>query len=326
MRVLVTGAAGFLGRHLTEKLLARGDDVVACDIAFDPPVSGQADVFRGSVTDADAMAMAMHECDAVIHGAAITNLWAKRSATFDEVNVEGTRNVLDAALAEGITRVVHVSSFVTLINGKRGDPLKVDERMELPAEAMFGPYPRSKRAAELVCRSHPLDPVIVMPSAPIGPGDHGPTPPGQMLADLAAKRLPALIDCAWNFVPVEALANGVLAALDRGVRGRRYLLTGANMETADLVGMLAELGLEPPRFRVPHGVALVAGHLEAGISAVTGSAPKGPLTGVRLAGPRLIFDNGRARRELGFDPGDPKAAFRAALAWEAAQRSGQPFG
>ncbi|MEM7505167.1 MAG: NAD-dependent epimerase/dehydratase family protein [Pseudomonadota bacterium] len=318
MKVLVTGAAGFLGRHLVDRLMARGDQVLCFDIQFDHPLPNWAEPVAGSITDPIALAKAMKGCDAVIHGAAITSLWTRNWRDYHRINVEGTRTVLDAAYAEGVLQLVHVSSFVTLIAGARqssGAPDLVDERLELPAGAMLGPYPRSKRLAELLCRNHPLDPVIVLPTAPIGPGDLVPTPPGQMLADLAGRRLPALIDCTWNFVDIRSLADGVIAAMDKGQRGRRYLLGGRNMNTADLAGLFEQVaGVAAPRARVPHAVALMAGHVEQCLSSLTGTPPKGPLTGIRLAGPRLFFDHGRAARELGYKPAPIDAAMRDALA------------
>lgn len=319
MKVLVTGAAGFLGRHLVTRLMARGDEVLCFDIRFDHPLPQWAEPVAGSVTDPVALARAMKGCDAVIHGAAITGLWTRDPRDYQRINVEGTRAVLDAAYAAEVLQLVHVSSFVTLISGGRvrgGVPELVDERLELPSGAMLGPYPRSKRQAELICRTHPMDPVIAMPTAPIGPGDYGPTPPGQMLADLAAKRLPALIDCSWNFVDIRSLADGVIAAMDRGQRGRRYLLGGRNMNTGDLARLFKEIsGVDAPKARVPHCVALMAGHAEQTLSRVTGTPPKGPLTGIRLAGPRLFFDHARAARELGYVPGPVDVAMRDALEW-----------
>ncbi|MEM0943565.1 MAG: NAD-dependent epimerase/dehydratase family protein [Pseudomonadota bacterium] len=316
MKVLITGAGGFLGRHLSEKLMAAGHGVVGLDLRLEPPLAPGCEPVLGSVTEPETVARAIKGCDAVIHAAAVTGLWAQRRTIFHEVNVEGTRIVLDAAEAEGISAMVQVSSFVTLIAGGRGPVETVDERLELPVEAMLGAYPRSKREAELICRAHAVDPVIVLPSAPIGPGDYGPTPPGRLLEDLANRKLPALLDCTWNFIGIEALAEGVIAALMRGVPGRRYLLSGENLTTAEMVKLFEVASSVPvTRWRVPHGVALASAHLEERLAAITGLSPKGPLTGVRPAGPRRRFDNARARAELDFDPPPVIDAFRAAIEW-----------
>ena len=217
--------------------------------------------------------------------------------------------------------MVLVSSYVTLIAGRRGDaPRQVDETLDLPPGALAGPYPRSKRLAELAALAADPPAVVVLPSAPVGPGDHGPTPPGAMLCDLAAGRLPAMIDCLWSLVDVRALAAGVIAALDRGEAGERYLMAGDSIGTDALTAMVARAsGRAGPRARVPHALALAAAGVSEGLSRLTGRPPGAPLTGVRLAGPRISFDSAKARAALGFAPGDPEVAIRDALAWFAAE-------
>ncbi|MEM1275796.1 MAG: NAD-dependent epimerase/dehydratase family protein [Pseudomonadota bacterium] len=316
-RVLITGAGGFLGRHLVRLLTEYGNQVTAFDTSFVPPLEPGAEPMIGTVTDERAVRRAIMECDAVIHCAAVTGLWASNPKIFDEVNVEGTKTVLDAAFAAEITRVVHVSSFVTLIGGGReAETETVDERMELPVEAMAGPYPRSKRKAELLCRAHPVQPVIVQPTAPLGPGDYNMTPPSQMFQDMANGDLPALIKSTWNFVDIRDLAEGVIAALELGQGGRRYLLGGTNMTTAEMVERFDRLAPQPaPRMRIPYGVALSAARAEAALGFLSAGPPKASLTGVRLAGPLRAFDTSRARDELGYTTRDPEETFRDALAW-----------
>lgn len=313
----MTGAAGFLGRHLAARLLARGDAVVGVDLGFARPLPAGAEAVAASVTDGAAMRRAAAGCDAVIHAAAVTGLWARDPAVFDRVNRGGTETVLAAAAAAGAARAVYISSFTTLIAGHRGDPpRRVDETLELPPEAMLGPYPRSKRLAEIAAAAAPLAAAIVLPSAPVGPGDHAPTPPGGLLRDLANGRLPAMIDCGWNLVDVRALAEGTLAALDRGVPGRRYLLAGEDMDTDGLLACFARVaGVPGPRARVPYPVALAAARVEAALARLTGRAPRAPVTGLRLAGPRRRFDSARARAELGWNPPPAEVAIRDALRW-----------
>lgn len=317
MKVAVTGAAGFLGRHLVRLLVARGDTPVAIDLAFVPPLGPGIPCHRASVTDRAAMERALAGADAVIHAAAITGLWARDAGLFERVNAGGTATVLEAAEATGLSRAVYVSSFVTLIAGPRSRVIQeVDETLELPPEAMLGPYPRSKRLGELISKNAGLPTVIVQPTAPIGPGDHAPTPPMKLLTDLANGKLPAMIDCTWNLIDIRALAEGVLAALDRGRPGRRYLLSGENLTTDRFLSRFAEVsGISGPKARVPYGVAYTAAWIEERIAGLTGRPPNAPLTGLRLAGPARRFSNARAAEELGFAPPPIDAALGDGLLW-----------
>ncbi|MEM9144674.1 MAG: NAD-dependent epimerase/dehydratase family protein [Pseudomonadota bacterium] len=319
MRVLVTGGGGFLGRHLIAGLVARGDQAVAFDRAFPEPVP-DAVCHIGDVTDPVAVEQAVAGCAGVIHAAALTGLWARDPAVFDQVNRGGTETVLGAAAKAGVRRAVHVSSYTTLIAGPRGPWRTVDETVEWPETAMLGPYPRSKWQAERVAEQAAVPTAIVLPAAPIGPGDATPTPPGAMLRDLANGALPAMIDCGWALVDVRAVAEATLVALDRGEAGRRYLLAGETLDTAALMALFERVsGVTPPRARVPHGIALAAGLVEAPVARLRCKPPTAPLTGVRLAGPRLRFDAARARAELGFAPPPVEAALRDALLWMRAQ-------
>ncbi|GMG81272.1 NAD-dependent epimerase/dehydratase family protein [Paralimibaculum aggregatum] len=317
MKVLVTGAGGFVGRHLVGQLVARGDEVVGVDrdLGADWPAA-----LRGvtaSVTDAAAMRAAAEGCDAVVHAAAVTGLWAPDPRIFERVNLGGTETVLAAAATAGATRAVLVSSYTTLIAGARSDPeTEVDETLELAPEALLGAYPASKRRAELAAAGGPLPAAIVLPSAPVGPGDRTPTPPGALLRDLANGAIPAMISCGWNLIDVRALASGVLAALDRGIAGRRYLLVGEDMDTGAFLAAFERVsGVPGPRARVPYRVALTAARVEAGMAGLTGRPPRAPLTGVRLAGPWRRFSGARAAEELDFRAPPVEDALRAALLW-----------
>jgi dihydroflavonol-4-reductase len=313
-RLLVTGAAGFIGGHLCTRAAAAGWDVTGLDLRMPqtPPFRAVA----GSILDTATLEEAMEGATAVIHGAAITGLWARNPADFTRVNLRGTEAVLAAARRRG-TRLVHISSYTTLIARNTPRDSLLDERILNPPEALLGPYPRSKRAAELAILSaaaEGLDALVVMPSAPIGPGDPGPTPPMRLIRDLAAGRLPAILETTMNLVGVEALADGILAALDRGQAGTRYLLSGVDAPLSEIADIIARhTGVRPPAMRVPYAVALAAAEVNEALARLTGRPPAAPVTGVRLAGRRVRFSNSRARQDLGFSPPTIEAALLRAL-------------
>lgn len=307
--VLVTGGAGFVGRHVVAALLEAGRGVRVLDTDAEAPLPGAVERLTGSILDAALLERACAGCDAVIHAAAIAHLWTRDPADFDRVNAEGTARVMEAAAG---ARVVHVSSYTTLMpRGAR--PGTATEADEYPPDALVPHYPISKRRAELAAEA--AGAVIVLPSAPVGPGDVHVTPPTAMIRDLAARRLPGMLDCRLNLVDVRALAGGILAALEKGGPGRRYLLAGADLTMDEFLAIFERVsGVRTPRARVPYWVALAAARAGEAAARLTGRLPRAPLAGVRLAGLDLRFDSARARAELGWTPPPIDDALGAALA------------
>ncbi|MCG8442756.1 MAG: NAD-dependent epimerase/dehydratase family protein, partial [Caulobacterales bacterium] len=257
---LVTGGAGFMGAHLARALAARGTPVRLLDRAppADPPAG--AEVILGSVTDREAVAAAMEGVDTLFHLAAIAMLWGR---DLDAVNAGGARTVLEGASAAGVRRVVHVSSLTTLVDraGPRR-PDTLDETRAIAPDRLCGPYPRSKRAGELIAQEAAragLHVTIALPTLPVGPGDRGGTPPTRMIADFAAGRTPAALETSFNLVDVRDLAAGLIALAERGRAGERYLLAGEDLTMTELLAALEALtGRAMPRARVPYGLAWLA--------------------------------------------------------------------
>lgn len=322
-RVLVTGAAGFLGRRLSAALIAQGCAVRGLDLAADGFEHGVEPVIA-SVTDRDAVRAAVAGVSDLVHCAAIADLWIADPARYDAVNAGGSACVFEEALRAGVSRAVHVSSFVTLVSGPWAEPpMALDETVELAPDALLGPYPRSKRLSELAAAraaSEGLHVAIVQPSAPIGPGDVNMTPPARLIADLAGGRLPAYLNCLMNLVDIDDVVAGVIAALERGAPGRRYLLCGEDVEMSELVKRVAQAaGARPPRMAAPALLALATAQVEDRISRITGRAPTAPLTGLRLALRRRRFSAARARAELHWRPQGLDPALAGAIDWLRAQ-------
>lgn len=318
MTTLVTGAGGFVGGHVVRRLVAAGEPVHALDLGWATPPPQQAERITASILDPDALAGAMRGVRSVIHAAAIAHLWTPDRFDYDRVNVVGTCRVLAAARRAG-ARTVLVSSYVTLVSrGEHGGRI-LDEMVEVPPSRLLGPYPRTKRQAELFALSAAAtgQPVtIVMPSAPVGAKDANLTPPSRMLRDLAAGRTPALLDCLLNLVDVRAVADAAIAARDRGAPGERYLLTGEDLAMREVAEAVARAtGRPAPRRTVPVAVALAAARAEAALARFTGRPPTAPLTGVRLAARPCRFDNSKARAALGFAPRPFEACLAEALEW-----------
>jgi len=289
VRVYVTGASGFIGSHVVRLLREEGWEVV--DDFVD-------------VGDLDGLRRAMAGCDAVFHLAA---LYAFRGSPeeFERVNVQGTSNVLHAARAEGVARVVHTSTCATC-GPVAGRP--ATEEDEPPAWELAVPYKATKLAAEelaLAAARDGMDLVVVNPTTPIGEGDHVPTPTGRMVRGVATGRFRAYLSgTGVNLVDVRDVARGHLLAWERGRRGERYLLGGEDKTLGEVFALIARAaGRRPPRLRVPYAAARAA--------AAVGLLNKHEIALARLP---MWFSSEKARRELGYDPGPVADAVGRAVA------------
>jgi dihydroflavonol-4-reductase len=316
---LVTGATGFVGSHVARLLVERGRRVrVLVRAASDACALEGLAVERaaGDLRDPASLDGALAGVRDVYHVAADYRLWARNPQEIYESNVTGTRNLLDAARRAGVERFVHTSTVATVAVPR---PALPDESTESALGEMIGHYKRSKwlgeqeafRAAE---RGLPV--VIVNPTAPVGPGDWKPTPTGRLIVDFLAGRIPAYVDTGLNVVAVEDVAEGHLAAAEKGKRGQRYILGGRNMTLKEILDALAEMtGRPAPRVRLPHAVALAAGYADHVVSRVLGREPNIPLDGVKMARHKMWVDCSKAARDLGFQAGPVEAALERAVRW-----------
>ena len=317
---LVTGGSGFIGQHLVDQLLADGERVRILDI--EPPRMRRAgvDYIEGSITDPNAVKLAMEGVRQLYHTAAIPHLWIPDPRMFEETNVIGTRIVFDEALRAGVERVVHTSSATVLIDGLvSGSPVSLDENYQTREGDLFGHYARSKWRAEALAReySQNLPVVIVLPTLPLGPGDRHLTPPSRMLLDFVNGKNSAYTNCILNVIDVRDVAAGHRLACTHGRPGHRYILNCHSLPMTSFLESLETLTGRPmPSWRVPGALALaVSGGVELWSNFVSSCAPIAPLAGTRMGLQPIIFDSARAKAELGL-PSTPLAATVSdAVAW-----------
>ena len=322
-RDLVTGGAGFLGRHVVAALLAEGRAVRILDLKPAPDLTAAgAEVHQGSITDPAAVAAAVQGVTRIFHLAAVPELWARDPTIFDRVNHEGTRRLLDAAARlDGLARFVHTSSEVVLVP-RPGQPCprRLDENLDLAPEALIGPYARAKRRAELAvlaAASEGLPACVVIPTMPLGPGDVSRTPPTRLVADLLAGRTPAYTEVMMNVVDARDAAAGHLAAASHGAAGARYLLGGHNVTMSALLAELAPFAPRPmPHRRIPGWVAQAFAALDTLVAdRITGRPPTAPRDGVTIARQQRPFDSARARAALGFRARPLAITLQDTVAW-----------
>jgi dihydroflavonol-4-reductase len=320
MRALVTGATGFVGAAVARALLREGWQVRA----LARPSSDRRnlrnlplEIAAGDLADRASLERALGECQALFHVAADYRLGAPDPRQLYRTNVEGTRNVLDAARTAGVQRVVYTSSVATV--GIPADGTPGNEDTPVGVTDMIGHYKRSKFLAEQLVREAaqtgtPV--VIVNPSTPLGPGDVKPTPTGQMVLDAAAGRMPAYVDTGLNIVHVDDVAAGHLLAFHRGRPGERYILGGDDMTLRQILIEIAGLvGRRPPRVRLPTAVVFPIAFLAEGVARITGRPGRITVEGVRMSRKRMFFSSDKARRELGYQWRPPREALLDAIAW-----------
>lgn len=320
-QTLLTGATGFVGSAVARTLRGAEFRVRALVRSGSPRLHLDGldlDFVEGDLRDADSVHRAMAGVRYVFHVAADYRLWARDPGEIYTANVDGTRNVMRAAIREGVERIVYTSSVATL--GLRPDGAPADESAPLSEKEGIGAYKRSKIAAERLVEdmiaSEGLRAVIVNPSTPIGPCDVKPTPTGRIIVEAARGRIPGFVDTGLNLVHVDDVAEGHLAALTRGAVGERYILGGSNVLFADMLAEIARMvGRRPPRLRIPRTVAMPVAFAAEAMARLTGREPFATMDGIRMAAHRMFFTSAKAERELSFRPRPYLQALKDAIAW-----------
>jgi dihydroflavonol-4-reductase len=314
--ILVTGATGFIGWHVARVLSERGNAVRALVRPQSKLRELDIEPVTGDLRDSESLRRAVASCGVVYHVAADYRLWARDSGPMYESNVEGTRNLLEAARAAGVERVVYTSTVGAIGVPKNGIG---DEDQPVGLKDMTGPYKRSKFLAERVALEFfaaGLPVVIVNPTAPIGDHDFKPTPTGKIILDFLRGAMPAYIDTGLNFVDVRDTAEGMLLACERGRPGERYILGSENLTLERIFQRLETVsGLRAPSHRIPYALALAAGVASTGWAAISGREPRVPLDAVRMARKKMFVSHAKAARELGFQPQPVDQALARAVAW-----------
>ena len=320
-QTLLTGATGFVGSAVARVLLSAGFPVRALVRRGSPRFHlGNLDLelIEGDLRDADSTARAVKGARYVFHVAADYRLWARDPREIFAANVDGTRNVMQAAIAAGVERVVYTSSVATL--ALRPDGAPADESGPLSEGQGIGAYKRSKIAAERLVEamiaSDGLPAVIVNPSTPIGPRDVKPTPTGRIIVEAACGRIPGFVDTGLNLVHVDDVADGHLAALERGAVGERYILGGTNVTFVAMLADIARLvARNPPRLRIPRAAIMPVAYAAEVAARFTGREPFATVDGVRMAKYRMFFTAAKAERELGYRSRPYIAGLEDAVQW-----------
>ena len=289
MKCFVTGASGFIGANLVHELVANRHRVRAL-LRPGSDLRGLQGVeferVEGDLSDRARLAQAMEGCDWCFHVAASYHLWLRDYGPMYEANVQGTRNVIEAAAQAGCMRIVYTSTVgcIGLPVPFEGRVTPSDESTPVREDQMSNHYKRSKWQAEQIAttlarRGMPV--IIVNPSTPVGPRDVKPTPTGQII-------------------------------------GQRYILGHAegNWTMKQALDVLAKVsGVAAPEWRIPYKFALIAAHMDEALSRLTRRPPRAPLAGVRMAKHKMYFNPAKAIRELHLPQTPPEEALADAVKW-----------
>lgn len=318
---VVTGGTGFVGAAVIRHLVAAGHRIRALArpgsdrrLLADLPV----EIVDGDLTHIASLSRILKGCGCLFHAAAFYSLWARDRRLFYDINVEGTRWILQAAADAGVRRVVYTST-VGALGIPEGGGVGTEETPVSLAD-MVGDYKRSKFLAEEVARTFArqgVPVVIVNPSTPVGPGDVKPTPTGQMIVDFLRGRMWAYLSTGLNLVDVDDVAAGHLLVAERGRVGERYILGCRNLTLREIFELLGRLaGIRPPRLKVSAGLILPLAWLSEWVAdRLTGRPPLVPMDAVRMARKTMFFDPSKAVRELGLPQSPVEEALARAVRW-----------
>jgi dihydroflavonol-4-reductase len=278
VRVFVTGGTGFVGKPTVGRLVEDGHEVrclvrrtsrtgeleeLGCELA------------HGDVTDKESVLEAVRGCEWVVNLANVYTFWEPDRSIYRRVNVEGTRNVMEAALEAGVSKVAHVSTLV--VWGNTPDAPFTEESPL--GTARFTEYAQSKYEGDLLVwqlyRQRGLPVVVLYPGVVLGAGD--PKATGQYAKDLIERRVPARIfeDSAFTFVHVEDVAEAIVRALEKeGNLGEKYLIGKHALTMGEFTRMVGEIsGVPLPKRRLPGPVVMAGAALMTKVADLTGRPP-----------------------------------------------------
>jgi len=320
MKALVTGATGLIGSSLVRELLKDGVQVkVLVRKNSDTRNIDGLDLERvyGDIRDADSVKAALKGCDTFYQTAALYVYWWPDKKVFYDINVEGTKNALNAALEQGVQKVVYTSSIAAI--GIHGANPPANEESQFNMGKSGEHYIISKYLGEVeamkICKKG-LPVVVVNPAGVMGVRDIKPTPSGQLILNVLNRRLPGYNDGGNNFVDVEDVARGHILAAQKGRIGERYILGNQNMTFKEFYNLVAEVGkVEPPRRKITRTPALALAYVYQLVGSISKKPPLITPALARSIGSYAYYDSSKAVKELGFPQTPIRKTVEKAVNW-----------
>ncbi|RME29153.1 MAG: NAD-dependent epimerase/dehydratase family protein [Deltaproteobacteria bacterium] len=315
---VVTGASGHIGNNLVRLLLEHGYRVRVLVHRNTAPIEAlPVETTVGDLLDTESLSRAFEGAGYVFHLAGFVSILESDAAAMERINIEGTKNVLEACRSARVERLVYASSIEALL--QPGGPSPVDERVEPKPEGPWSAYSRTKYMATRMvfeAASEGLDAVVVYPTAVVGPGDYRPSLLGQTAIDFAAGKIPCFVEGSFDFVDVRDVAAGMIAAAERGRSAQGYILGGERLTTRELARVLEEAtGIEAPRMFLPNRLSMLLAWFAARYYTLTGKTARFTPQSIRMLADGRTVLHRKAHDELGYTPRRPEQAFREAVTW-----------
>jgi len=327
---LVTGATGHIGNVLVRELLERGERVRTLVRRSKRPVALEGldvELVQGDILEPGSLEAAMKEVEVVYHLAAKINLSAGADPETERINLEGTRNILEAMQKTQGRRLVYASTIYALKKPTNGSP--IDERQPFEAEHSKGTYDASKAKASLevlnaVARG--LDAVIVCPTAVTGPYDYQESEAGRAIRLYMRPGVKFLVEGAYDFVDVRDVAEGFILAATKGRSGETYILGGDRMTVGEVAATVwAATGFWHPHLKVPLTLAYFVAGLMSFYHDLTGARPLFTRYSLDAICSNSRISHAKASRELGFSPRPAREAIVDSVRWFQARMKGEAF-
>jgi dihydroflavonol-4-reductase len=320
MTTLITGATGYIGSAVVRELSNKGQDI-RCLVRETSSVKNldglRLELSCGDISDIESVRRAVNGCDTVYHLAALYANWLPDSGLMYRVNEEGTRNVMKVCRDAGIRKIVYCSSVAAL--GAHGKT-PANENASFNLNSTGDHYYISKYRAERIVQHYigrGLPAVIVNPSNPIGPHDIAPTPTGALIINIIKKRIPAYVEGGINLIDVTDCARGIVAAMEKGRVGEKYILGNTNVsikEYFDLIVKVARKGLSP-FIRLPAWLAVFSGYGYQLLARLNGKPPITSASWVRVGSHYSWWDCLKAREELDLGQRSVEESIGEAVKW-----------
>lgn len=320
MKVLVTGATGHIGNVLVRSLLKNGYDVTAFVRNKEKlnALDGLSVSFAyGDVRDIESLKMAFKGIDVVFHLAGLIDIGNGNKKQMYEVNVNGTKNVVNACKEMNVKKLIYTSSVHAIPTKPKGEI--ITETKTFSPDLVKGTYSKTKAEATkyvLEANSKDLEVIITHPSGVIGPYEYITSNLGQLIIDCAHRKMGAYLDGGYNFVDVRDVADGLVSTLEKGKAGECYILAGHYVTIKELMKYVQDItGVPAPKFKIARWFAYATGALSEIYYKIVKQKPLFTSYSVYTTGTNANFSIDKAKKELGYFPRDFKDTMVDTIYW-----------